>query len=40
MILGSLLGCFLTISLVFLFGVGGWLALATGMATVDTNPNL
>jgi hypothetical protein len=40
MYIGAAIGCLLAILLVFLAGFGAWLALASGMATVDTNPNL
>lgn len=36
----SVLGCILTTTMVFLSGFGAWLAMATGMATAETNPNL
>ncbi len=37
---GALIGCCLTIVVIFLSGFGGWLAMAGGLATADTNPNL
>ncbi len=35
-----MLGCTLIIIVVFLSGFGGWLAIAGGLATTETDPNL
>jgi hypothetical protein len=37
---GAAIGSSAIVVLVFLSGFGGWLALAGGMATPETNPNL
>ncbi|KAI8475914.1 MAG: hypothetical protein J3K34DRAFT_517076 [Monoraphidium minutum] len=37
---GAAIGVVLTTSLIFLTGFGGWLAIAKGLVTPDTNPNL
>jgi hypothetical protein len=38
--IGSVIGCVLVVLLLFLSGFGGWLAMATGLATAETDPNL